>query len=171
MMKKYWKFNLHLCQEQLRNVRVSQFSSCFSWDDWFCESYTSYTTIKLGLITVCCIISVKLTVVWNITGVWPFWLVGASLFESDIDWLFILFVSKSDSESDVYLRNRFGSGVTLSWSLLLLIIVCKLFVYVHVQPYLLFIYDRFLTTLLYNTTKLSISQIFKYLIHFSTTSL
>jgi hypothetical protein len=26
MMKKYWKFNLHLCQEQLRNVRVSQFS-------------------------------------------------------------------------------------------------------------------------------------------------
>jgi hypothetical protein len=25
-MKKYWKFNLHLCQEQLRNVRVSQFS-------------------------------------------------------------------------------------------------------------------------------------------------
>jgi hypothetical protein len=54
-------------------------------------------------------------------------LVGASLFESDIDCLFILFVSKSDSESDVYLRNRFGSGVTLSWSLLLLIIVCKLF--------------------------------------------
>jgi hypothetical protein len=38
MMKKYWKFNLHLCQEQLINVRVSQFSSCFSWDDWFCES-------------------------------------------------------------------------------------------------------------------------------------
>jgi hypothetical protein len=33
-MKKYWKFNLHLYQEQLRNVRVSQFSSCFSWDDW-----------------------------------------------------------------------------------------------------------------------------------------
>jgi hypothetical protein len=30
MMNKYWKFNLHLCQEQLRNVRVSQFSSCFS---------------------------------------------------------------------------------------------------------------------------------------------
>jgi hypothetical protein len=30
MMKKYWTFNLHLCQEQLRNVRVSQFSSCFS---------------------------------------------------------------------------------------------------------------------------------------------
>jgi hypothetical protein len=28
MIKKYWKFNLHLCQEQLRNVRVSQFSSC-----------------------------------------------------------------------------------------------------------------------------------------------
>ena len=45
-MKKYWKFNLHLCQEQLRNVRVSQFSSSFSWDDWFCESYTSYTTIN-----------------------------------------------------------------------------------------------------------------------------
>jgi hypothetical protein len=45
-MKKYWKFNLHLCQEQLRNVRVSQFSSCFSWDDWFCESYTSYTRIN-----------------------------------------------------------------------------------------------------------------------------
>jgi hypothetical protein len=39
MMKIYWKFNLYLCQEQLRNVRVSQFSSCFSWDDWFCESY------------------------------------------------------------------------------------------------------------------------------------
>jgi hypothetical protein len=36
---------LHLCQEQLRNVRVSQFSSCFSWDDWFCESYFSYTRI------------------------------------------------------------------------------------------------------------------------------
>jgi hypothetical protein len=61
-------------------------------------------SIKLGLITVCCIISVKLTdwpsVVWNITGVWPFWLVppvvGASLLESDIDRLFILFVSKSD---------------------------------------------------------------------------
>jgi hypothetical protein len=32
-MKKYWKFNLHLWQEQLRNVRVSQFSSCFSWDE------------------------------------------------------------------------------------------------------------------------------------------
>ena len=46
MMKKYWKFNLHLCQEQLRNVRVSQFSSCFSWDDRFCESYTSYTRIN-----------------------------------------------------------------------------------------------------------------------------
>jgi hypothetical protein len=45
MMKKYWKFNLHLCQEHLRNVRVSQFSSCFSWDDCFCESYTSYTRI------------------------------------------------------------------------------------------------------------------------------
>ena len=44
--KKYWKFNLHLCQEQLRNVAVSQFSSCFSWDDWFCESYTSYTRIN-----------------------------------------------------------------------------------------------------------------------------
>jgi hypothetical protein len=40
------KFNLHLCQEQLRNVRVSQFLSCFSWDDWFCESYTSYTRIN-----------------------------------------------------------------------------------------------------------------------------
>jgi hypothetical protein len=37
---------LHLCQEQLRNVRVSQFSSCFSWDDWLCESYTSYTRIN-----------------------------------------------------------------------------------------------------------------------------
>jgi hypothetical protein len=35
-MKKYWKFNLHFCQEQLRNVRVSPFWSCFSWDDWFC---------------------------------------------------------------------------------------------------------------------------------------
>ena len=46
MMKKYWKFNLHLCQEQLINVRVSQFWSCFSWDDWFCESYTSYTRIN-----------------------------------------------------------------------------------------------------------------------------
>jgi hypothetical protein len=45
-MKKYWKFNLHLCQEQLRNVRVSQFSSCFSWDDWFSESYTSYVPRK-----------------------------------------------------------------------------------------------------------------------------
>ena len=45
-MKKYWKFNLHLSQEQLRNVRVSQFSSCFSWDDWFCESYISYTRIN-----------------------------------------------------------------------------------------------------------------------------
>jgi hypothetical protein len=45
-MKKYWKFNLHLCQEQLRNVRLSQFSSCFPWDDWLCESYTSYTTIN-----------------------------------------------------------------------------------------------------------------------------
>ena len=42
----WWKFNLHLCQEQLRNVRVSQFSSCFSWDDWFCESYTSYARIN-----------------------------------------------------------------------------------------------------------------------------
>jgi hypothetical protein len=29
-----------------RNVRVSQFSSCFSWDDWFCESYSSYTRIN-----------------------------------------------------------------------------------------------------------------------------
>jgi hypothetical protein len=38
--------NLHLCQEQLRNARVSQFSSCFSLDDWFCESYTSYTRIN-----------------------------------------------------------------------------------------------------------------------------
>jgi hypothetical protein len=46
----YWKFNLNLCQEQLRNVRVSQFSSCFSWNDWFCESYTSYTTINYTLI-------------------------------------------------------------------------------------------------------------------------
>ena len=45
-MKKYWKFNLHLCQEQLRNVRVTQFSSCFSWDDWYCVSYTSYTRIN-----------------------------------------------------------------------------------------------------------------------------
>ena len=46
-MKKYWKFNLHLCQEQLINVKVSQFSSCFSWDDWFCESYTSHTRITI----------------------------------------------------------------------------------------------------------------------------
>jgi hypothetical protein len=48
---------LHLCQEQLRNVRVSQFSSCFSWDDWFCESYTSHTTVgsakKFVRITSC----------------------------------------------------------------------------------------------------------------------
>jgi hypothetical protein len=42
----YWTFNLHLCQEQLINVRLSQFSSCFSWDDWFCESYASYTRIN-----------------------------------------------------------------------------------------------------------------------------
>jgi hypothetical protein len=46
MMKKYWKFNLHLCQDQLRNARVSHFWSCFSWDDCFCESYSSYTTIN-----------------------------------------------------------------------------------------------------------------------------
>jgi hypothetical protein len=38
MMKKYWKLNLHLCQEQLRNERVSQFSSCYPWDDVFCVS-------------------------------------------------------------------------------------------------------------------------------------
>jgi hypothetical protein len=46
MYIEYWKFNLHLCQEQLWNVRVTQFSSCFSWNDWFCEGYTSYTTIN-----------------------------------------------------------------------------------------------------------------------------
>jgi hypothetical protein len=46
ILQNHWKFNLHLCQEQLRNVRVSQFSSCFSWDDLFCESHTSYTTIN-----------------------------------------------------------------------------------------------------------------------------
>ena len=33
MMKEYWGFDLHLCQEQLGDVRVSQLSSCFSWDD------------------------------------------------------------------------------------------------------------------------------------------
>jgi hypothetical protein len=64
--KKYWKFNLHLCQEQLRNVRVSQFSSCFSWDDWFCVAKSENAMLWRMLsrletcIVYCCIWSVTL---------------------------------------------------------------------------------------------------------------
>ena len=46
MMRTYWGFDLHLCQEQLGGVGVSQFSSCFSWSDWFCESCTSYAGVN-----------------------------------------------------------------------------------------------------------------------------